>query len=229
MTVWTKDPNAVLDFKRDWTKFLAGDTIDTSTWEIEGFETDLNIDSDSHDDTSATVWLSGGTNRKKYLLTNTIVTAGARTEQWSAIVHVLESTEQTALPAEERGRFISAPCFLLDFVVYRNADWRDTLPRLLMNGLPIDLTGKNLVCYIRPAFDHGTLIKKLSFDDGGIIYPDAENGLAAVDLARDDVIDDLPKGKWTHHWVLEDPDESPTSYLQPWRGSIEVVPGSINE
>lgn len=227
MTVWTKDPQAVLDFKRDWTSFLAGDTVSASSWAVEGFETDLTVDSDSHTDTTATVWLSGGTHRKKYLLTNTIVTAGARTEQWTAIVHVLQSAEQSGLPASERGRYIAAPCFILDFAVYRNADWRDTLPRLFLNNEPVNLTGKNLVCYIRPDFSSETLLKKLSFDDGGIIYPDPTGGLSAIELTRNSVINNLPVGKWKHHWVLEDPSTDPDTFLQPFRGLIHVFPGVI--
>ena len=32
MTTFLKDPDAVLDYSVDWSKWLAGDQIETSTW-----------------------------------------------------------------------------------------------------------------------------------------------------------------------------------------------------
>jgi hypothetical protein len=69
-----KDPNSVQDYVQPWD--LGDDTIATSTW-IVG--TGLTKDSDSHDDTSATLWLSGGTLGEEYTATNRITTTGGRT------------------------------------------------------------------------------------------------------------------------------------------------------
>lgn len=123
--------------------------------------------------------------------------------------------------------FIAAPYIELDFAVFRNADWDDVLPRLRMGGVPINLTGKNLVCYIRPDHDFATLLTKLSHATGEIIYPDAVNGESRIYVPRADVITALPVGKWRHHWVLEDTSPTPDSFLQPFRGEIDVYAGSI--
>lgn len=70
-----KDPDAVLDYRVDFALWLAGDTIAT----VEFFVADgvVVIDSSSHDATSATVWLSGGS-APSARLTCRITTAGGR-------------------------------------------------------------------------------------------------------------------------------------------------------
>lgn len=76
---FTKDPNSRLDYSRDWTKWLADslDTIVTSTWIVpEG----LDGTDESHTDSTATIWLAGGTEGSQYKVTNRIVTAGGRTD-----------------------------------------------------------------------------------------------------------------------------------------------------
>lgn len=79
MLSWNaKDPDEVLDYRLDWTDRLAGDTISTSVWAAES---GITIDSDVHDDTAATVWVSGGTHGTTYRMTNTITTAAGRTMQ----------------------------------------------------------------------------------------------------------------------------------------------------
>lgn len=76
-----KDPDDVKDFKIDWSDWLGStspvDTIATSTWVVPS---GITKDSDSNDTTSATIWLSGGTDRRMYTLTNRITTAGGRTK-----------------------------------------------------------------------------------------------------------------------------------------------------
>lgn len=89
----TKDPSAVLDYRQDWSAWLAAlpvegsDTIATSTWIVP---TGITKNSDSHDGTSATIWLSGGTANTNYRLTNRITTAGGRTDDRTFIVTVRE-------------------------------------------------------------------------------------------------------------------------------------------
>ena len=78
--IWpAKDPQEVLDYEIDWTDRLAGDAIFSSTWTRTGDDSALIIDSNSHDDTKATVWLSAGTLGKSYQLLNRVVTDGGRT------------------------------------------------------------------------------------------------------------------------------------------------------
>jgi uncharacterized phiE125 gp8 family phage protein len=71
-----KRPNVVRDYRHDWNLFLDSDTIATSSITAEG----VTLDSTTHDDTSVTVWLSGGTDGSTATITGTITTAGGRTE-----------------------------------------------------------------------------------------------------------------------------------------------------
>jgi hypothetical protein len=75
-----KDPDAVLDYKWDWAYdgWLAEDeTILTSTIIAE---TGVTVDDDTNDDTTATVWLSGGSVGETYTVTNRITTNQGRTD-----------------------------------------------------------------------------------------------------------------------------------------------------
>lgn len=85
--VFTKDPNALLDFSRDWSPWLGSDTIATSTWTVP---TGLTAAANTKDETSTTVWLSGGTANTDYVVTNRITTAGGRTEDRSWLIQVRE-------------------------------------------------------------------------------------------------------------------------------------------
>lgn len=82
---FVKDPSAVLDFAIDWATWLGSDTIATSTWSAPA---GIAVDSSANSPTRATVWLSGGTAGNTYQLTNTIVTAGGRTDQRTIAIEV---------------------------------------------------------------------------------------------------------------------------------------------
>lgn len=84
---FTKDPNAVLDYTIDWTRWLSGDQIVTSEWLVP---TGLTKVADSKTASSATVWLSGGTAGQSYTVTNRITTTGGRTEDRSFTIRVEE-------------------------------------------------------------------------------------------------------------------------------------------
>lgn len=87
MRVFEKDPNAIKDYSRDWTRYLESDTITTSEWIAED---GITIDSDSNDTTSSTVWLSGGEEGCEYVVTNRITTAGGRTDDRSFIIRMVD-------------------------------------------------------------------------------------------------------------------------------------------
>ena len=90
MSAFTKDPDAVLDYKVDWSEWLpSGDTITASTW-ISSDPTVLVIDADTFTTTTATVWLSGGEVRRKYTVTNRITTDGGRTDDRSITIRIAE-------------------------------------------------------------------------------------------------------------------------------------------
>lgn len=83
---FTKDPNATLDYKVDWEAWLDGDTIATSAWTVPD---GLTADADSNTTTSATVWLSGGTEGTTYTVLNRVTTAAGRTDDRSILIRVL--------------------------------------------------------------------------------------------------------------------------------------------
>lgn len=72
-----KSPNDNYKFTVDWANELGVDTINAnpggSTWTAEA---GITIDSETNDDTTATIDLSGGTAGVTYTLTNQINTAG---------------------------------------------------------------------------------------------------------------------------------------------------------
>lgn len=72
-----KDPDEVLDYEIDWTKRLDGDTITSEDFIVA--EGDVVVDSSTSTDSTATVWLSGGTLDEQCLITCRVVTAGGRT------------------------------------------------------------------------------------------------------------------------------------------------------
>lgn len=60
-----------------------GETISTSSWVVTGDDAALIKGTSTKDNTSTTVWVSGGTVGADYVLTNTIVTSASRTDSRS--------------------------------------------------------------------------------------------------------------------------------------------------
>lgn len=94
MTVFAKDPSAVLDYSLDYNdtadSYLeGGETISASTWSVAPTG-ELVIDSDSNMTTTTTVTVSGGTAGNVYRLTNAVTTSAGRTEERSIILRVQE-------------------------------------------------------------------------------------------------------------------------------------------
>lgn len=87
--IFVKDPDAVVDYAIDWTTWLAGDTITTSTWTVP---TGITKNSDAQTTTQTSIWLSVGTTafgrRRTYTITNKIVTAANRTEERSIYIQM---------------------------------------------------------------------------------------------------------------------------------------------
>lgn len=84
---YTKDPDAILDYTINWSQWLNGDTIDTSTWNVPS---GITLVSSSADDTSATIIISGGTVGTYYSITNHIVTIDGLEDDRSFIVFIEE-------------------------------------------------------------------------------------------------------------------------------------------
>jgi len=88
--LFTKDVDAVLDYRFDWSDWLeTGDTIATHTVTAA---TGITVDSSSITDgaTSVTVWLSGGTAGLSYTVACLIVTSASRTDERTVTLRVLE-------------------------------------------------------------------------------------------------------------------------------------------
>ena len=84
---FAKDPNAILDYSVDWSRWLAGDEIATSEWIVP---VGLAKASDTNTTTKATAWLSGGAAGQSYAVTNRITTTGGRTEDRTMTIRVEE-------------------------------------------------------------------------------------------------------------------------------------------
>ena len=84
---FVKDPEAVLDYKVDWTDWLDGDTINTSAWTVPD---GITKDSDNNTTEVATIWLSGGTALQTYVLENKITTTGSRSDERTIYIEVKE-------------------------------------------------------------------------------------------------------------------------------------------
>lgn len=75
----THDPNAVLDYVFAWGAWLAGDTITNHEILLQPAD-GLTIDDSTHDDTTVTVWLSGGTVGQSVKVTCRVTTTAGRTD-----------------------------------------------------------------------------------------------------------------------------------------------------
>lgn len=89
MTLYEQDPNDALDYPFDWSSWLTSagnDTIQSSQFIADS---GIMVESDAIlSDTRTAVWLSGGTENRRYGVTNRIVTAGDRTKDWTIYVLV---------------------------------------------------------------------------------------------------------------------------------------------
>ncbi|WP_321471134.1 hypothetical protein [uncultured Paludibaculum sp.] len=82
-----KDPQSTLDYFVDWSLWLGADTISASTWTVAN---GLRKVSDTHDGSTAVVWLQGGQPGMHYTVTNRIATAAGRTDERSFVVRVAQ-------------------------------------------------------------------------------------------------------------------------------------------
>lgn len=87
LEVFTKDPDATLDYGFDWATdgWLGSDTIASATWVVPS---GLTKGSETNTTTTATVWLSGGTVATDYTVTCRITTAGGRIDDRSLLIQV---------------------------------------------------------------------------------------------------------------------------------------------
>lgn len=88
IAVYTKDPAAVLDYTIDWGPWLGpNDAISTATWTFPG---GLANSGEVKSKTTATVFVSGGTDGTSYSIYVVIVTTGGRTDKRTLKFNVVE-------------------------------------------------------------------------------------------------------------------------------------------
>ena len=88
MTVYIKDPEAVLDYAFDWSDWLAsGETI---TSHLVTVPTGINLDSSAESAGKVTAWLSGGSVGETYRVECLIATIAGRTDERSLWIKVVE-------------------------------------------------------------------------------------------------------------------------------------------
>jgi hypothetical protein len=85
-----KDPDAQLDFSVDWTAWLAGDIITSSSWTVDGAGVVMAFPAPTFSATITTAWMSGGTAGQLCHLTNTIFTNGQRKDQRTLAIKIVE-------------------------------------------------------------------------------------------------------------------------------------------
>jgi len=88
MKTFVKDPDATLDYSFDWGPWLVTDVIASSTWSINNSGLSIVGASEDYDDTTTTVFLTGGADGEKYEVTNRITTAASRTDERTILIRV---------------------------------------------------------------------------------------------------------------------------------------------
>jgi hypothetical protein len=81
-----KDPTVKKDYGFDWTPWLEGDTLNGSEWTVN--EGTVILTNDSNDDQKTQVWVEGGVNKERAVITNRISTAGGRTDERSMLIPI---------------------------------------------------------------------------------------------------------------------------------------------
>lgn len=95
----TKDPSEVLSYGVNWAVRLDGDTISTSVFTLTT-AAGLTIVSQTNDDTTSTLRLSGGTDGETAEVLCTIVTlAGGDTLEETVFLPIVSSADTTEVPA----------------------------------------------------------------------------------------------------------------------------------
>jgi len=83
--VKTKDPNSILDYGFNWTKWLDGDILNSNTWIVPAGITEV---SNSYSGQITVIWLSGGTLGEVYKIVNRITTVGGRTDDRTLVLKI---------------------------------------------------------------------------------------------------------------------------------------------
>ena len=102
IATYTKEPTSVTEYEIDWSVWLNGRTIVTSTWTVEAGITE---DSESNTTTVASIVLSGGTWGESYIATNHIVASDSEEEENSITIKIQQEQKYASLTEVRRRRF----------------------------------------------------------------------------------------------------------------------------
>lgn len=84
---WLKDPDAVLDWRWDWSEWLAESEVIVDS--VMTVSAGITLDSSSFTLATTTAWLSGGAAGSPYLVANRITTNQGRTDERSITIRVV--------------------------------------------------------------------------------------------------------------------------------------------
>lgn len=105
IATYTKEPTSVTEYEIDWSVWLNGRTIVTSTWTVEAGITE---DSEANTSTVASIILSGGTWGESYIATNHIVASDSEEEENSITIRI-QQEQKYCSPTEVRRRMFGGP------------------------------------------------------------------------------------------------------------------------
>ena len=89
MRTITKDPNAVLDYGREWDDWLVpGDAVQSAAWTVTGPDSSLTLANDEINGTTCTVWCAGGTEGRAYVITCRVTTTAGRIDDRSTRIRI---------------------------------------------------------------------------------------------------------------------------------------------
>ena len=91
LAVFNHAPGEVLDYKMDWTAWLAldNDTLATSAFAVDPTASGLTVTTSSKTTKVATVWLTSSGTLNLYAITNTVTTSLGRTAKRSFLIQVV--------------------------------------------------------------------------------------------------------------------------------------------
>lgn len=117
---------------------------------------------------------------------------------------------------------VEAPFNLLDIDIPQDADWNDPFQIVMADNEPLDISGVLLELYIRPTYNHATLLKKFTSatSSSGIVIDDPTQGMAYFSVDRT-LVTEIPMGEWDQFLVMTEG----ALQTELWRGSMRVHPG----
>lgn len=127
--------------------------------------------------------------------------------------------------------FSRAPISTLKFAIARDADWRDSFPKIIDGDGAIDMSLFDRIyrLVIRPQFDHATLTAQYltvsnPLSTGIYVDPDDVDQIAQIFVPQATVASTFAAGTYDQFLLLEDGSEGFITEI--WRGPLYVYPGN---